>query len=73
MSVCRACKRDHDPRVRCEVAQRVSTTKDKPLAPVSTTVSTERKGDRHKPGYMREFMKVWRAIKSGRAMPLKGA
>lgn len=37
---------------------------------VNTTVNT-RKKDRHSPGYMRMYMRVWRAVGLGKAMWLK--
>ena len=69
---CRLCESYHDSHQAHVFAN------PKPLdAPVADAVNTESKPvntdrtDRHRPGYMREYMKARRAIKSGRAMALK--
>lgn len=72
---CRACKLDHPLMENCGVARRrmensvntitevVNTNKVVPDEPVNTKLEpvNTRKADRHKPGYMREYMKSYRA------------
>lgn len=72
---CRVCKLDHPQMENCGMARRrlenaVNTNKAVPDATVNTKLDAvnttpqpvnTRKADRHKPGYMREYMKSYRA------------
>lgn len=75
---CKACKQDHDPMLTCQRAARlaeysakgVNTAPDPissdsdPFLPVSAPVNTKpRNADRHKPGYMAEYMRAHRVKK----------
>lgn len=75
---CRACKRDHSPLVRCEVFAATNVVVNAPQPVVNHVVNVPPvvvNKDRHKTtrkDYFREYMKVWRAVKSGRAELIGG-
>jgi len=76
--LCRAgCGLEAHPLIRCEVALRLAVVNAPKVAnavvnaaPAPMVVNASRKKDRHKKvrsDYFREYMKLWRALKSGRA------
>lgn len=65
MKPCEICGSEHEKwqAHRFVNTQKVSVNTE--TVPVNTTPSVN--ADRHSPGYMREYMKAYRAIKAGRA------
>lgn len=65
MKPCEICGSAHE---KYQAHRFVNTTKpivNTERPPVNTVASVN--ADRHSPGYMREYMKVYRAVKAGRA------
>jgi hypothetical protein len=59
---CKICMRMPE-KCRCASVQAVQECVN--VEPVLTTKRARRTGDRHSPGYMREYMRLWRARKRG--------